>query len=138
MNRPIQLLLVEDSETDIRLTQLAFERSKLESELHVVRDGQAALDYLQRRGGFADAKRPDLVLLDLNLPILSGSEVLARIRDDSGLEKIPVLILTASDAETDIFESFEKQVNCYVTKPADLRRYAGVIEMIEDFWLRSK
>lgn len=138
MNRPIQLLLVEDSETDIRLTQLAFEHSKLESELHVVRDGQAALDYLKRRGDYADAKRPDLVLLDLNLPVLSGSEVLSTVREDNGLLRLPVVILTASEAETDIFESFEKEVNCYVTKPADLRGYSGIIEMIEDFWLRPK
>ncbi|MDQ8185546.1 response regulator [Pelagicoccus sp. SDUM812002] len=134
--RPIEMLLVEDNEADIRLTQIALQQAKLENRLHVVRDGEQALAFLRREGEFKDAVRPDLILLDLNLPRVNGSEVLKEIRGDSNLENLPVVILTTSEAEKDIFESYELHANCYITKPVDLRKFMGVVEMIEDFWKR--
>lgn len=134
--RPIEMLLVEDNEADIRLTEIALQQSKLENRLHVVRDGEQALEFLKREGEYADAVRPDLILLDLNLPKVTGAEVLKEIRETSGLKSLPVVVLTTSDADKDIYESYELQANCYITKPVDLRKFMGVVEMIEDFWAR--
>ncbi len=134
--RPIEMLLVEDNEADIRLTQIALKQAKLDNRLHVVRDGEQALDFLFQRGNYADAVRPDLVLLDLNLPKVNGSEVLKEIREEESLKTLPVVILTTSDADQDIYESYELHANCYITKPVDLRKFMGVVEMIEDFWAR--
>lgn len=134
--RPIEMLLVEDNEADIRLTEIALQQSKLENRLHVVRDGEQALAFLKNEGPFVDAVRPDILLLDLNLPKLGGTEVLKEIRGTKALKSLPVVILTTSDADKDIYESYELQANCYITKPADLRKFMGVVEMIEDFWER--
>lgn len=134
--RPIEMLLVEDNEADIRLTQIALKQAKLDNRLHVVRDGEQALDFLFQRGDYSEAIRPDLVLLDLNLPKLNGAEVLKEIREEEGLKTLPVVILTTSDADQDIYESYELHANCYITKPVDLRKFMGVVEMIEDFWAR--
>lgn len=136
MGRPIEMLLVEDNEADIRLTQIALKQAKLDNRLHVVRDGEQALDFLNKRGAYVDAVSPDLVLLDLNLPKVNGAEVLKEIRADKSLKALPVVILTTSDADQDIYESYELHANCYITKPVDLRKFMGVVEMIEDFWAR--
>ena len=134
--RPIEMLLVEDNEADIRLTQIALKQAKLANTLNVVRDGEEALAYLKREGEYADRKRPDLVLLDLNLPKLNGAEVLKEIREMEEFKSLPVVILTTSDADQDIYKSYELHANCYITKPVDLRKFMGVVEMIEDFWVR--
>lgn len=134
--RPIEMLLVEDNEADIRLTQIALEKAKLANTLNVVRDGEEALAYLKGEGAYAGRKAPDLVLLDLNLPKLNGSEVLKEIREMEEFKRLPVVILTTSDADQDIFQSYELHANCYITKPVDLRKFMGVVEMIEDFWVR--
>lgn len=133
---PIEILLVEDSEADIRLTQIALQQAKRRNRLHVVRDGEQALSHLRREGEFVDVVRPDLVLLDLNLPKLSGAEVLKAIRQDRQLKELPVVVLTTSDAGKDICESYELRANCYITKPVDLRKFLDVVEIIEDFWAR--
>ncbi|EDY82118.1 hypothetical protein VDG1235_1738 [Verrucomicrobiia bacterium DG1235] len=136
IGRPIEMLLVEDNEADIRLTEIALKHAKLANVLNVARDGEEALDYLRGQGKFAGAVRPDLVLLDLNLPKMNGAEVLKAIRDHKDLQSIPVVILTTSDADKDIYESYELHANCYITKPVDLKKFMGVVEMIEDFWVR--
>lgn len=134
--RPIEMLLVEDNEADIRLTQIALKQAKLANTLNVVRDGEEALAYLKGEGEYAGRRRPDLVLLDLNLPKLNGSEVLKEIREMEEFKSLPVVILTTSDADQDIYKSYELHANCYITKPVDLRKFMGVVEMIEDFWVR--
>ncbi|MBK1876334.1 response regulator [Pelagicoccus mobilis] len=134
--RPIEMLLVEDNEADIRLTQIALKQAKLANSLNVVRDGEEALSYLKAEGEYAGRTRPDLVLLDLNLPKLNGAEVLKEIREMDEFKSLPVVILTTSDADQDIFKSYELHANCYITKPVDLRKFMGVVEMIEDFWVR--
>lgn len=135
-SRPIEMLLVEDNEADIRLTQIALKQAKLDNHLSVVRDGEEALLYLRKEGKYAEAVRPDLVLLDLNLPKVNGVEVLKEIREDDLLATIPVVVLTTSDADQDIYKSYELHANCYITKPVDLKKFMGVVEMIEDFWVR--
>lgn len=134
--RPIEMLLVEDNEADIRLTQIALKQAKLANNLNVVRDGEEALAYLKGEGEYEGRRRPDLVLLDLNLPKLNGSEVLKEIRETEEFKSLPVVILTTSDADQDIYKSYELHANCYITKPVDLRKFMGVVEMIEDFWVR--
>lgn len=134
--RSIEILLVEDNEADIKLTQIALRQAKLENRLHVVRDGEEAVAFLCKKGSYVDAVRPDLVLLDLHLPKVSGAEVLTMIREDEQLKNLPVVILSTSDADKDIYESYELHANCYVTKPVDLRKFMAVVEMIEDFWSR--
>ncbi len=133
--RPIEILLVEDSSADVDLTREALEDAKVRNSLHVVRDGVEALAFLHREAPFGAAPRPDLILLDLNLPRKDGREVLAEIKDDSELRRIPVVILTTSEAEQDIVKSYDLHANCYVTKPVDLERFITVIRSIEDFWL---
>jgi CheY-like chemotaxis protein len=133
--RPIEILLVEDSPEDADLTREALEDAKVANNLSVVADGAAALAYLRREGDYAQATRPDLILLDLNLPKKDGREVLAEIKADEELKLIPVVVLTTSEAEQDIVRSYKLHANCYVTKPLDLDQFVTVVKSIEDFWL---
>jgi len=131
---PIEILLVEDNAGDVRLTREALKDAKVLNTLHVVRDGEEAMDYLCRKGKYADAPRPDLVLLDLNLPRKDGREVLAEIKADEDLKRIPVVILTTSKSEEDVLKMYNLHANCYVTKPLDLDQFIRVVQAIEDFW----
>lgn len=131
---PVQILLVEDSPGDIRLTQEVLKQGKVRNDLHVVRDGVEALEYLRREGPNGESQRPDLILLDLNLPRMDGRELLAAIKHDENLCNIPVVILTTSKAEQDILSAYELHANCYITKPVDLDQFVGVVEAIENFW----
>ena len=133
--KPIEILLVEDNPADVRLTQEALKEGKVRNNLYVARDGVEALEYLLRVGKFADAVRPDLVLLDLNLPRKDGREVLSVIKADADLKAIPVVVLTTSSAEADIMKSYKLHANCYITKPVDLAQVVKVIKSIDDFWL---
>ena len=133
--RPIEILLVEDNPGDADLAREALEGSKLHNALHVVGDGVEAMDFLRRKGKHADAPRPDLILLDLNLPKKDGREVLAEIKGDADLKRIPVVILTISKDEEDILKSYNLHANCYITKPIDLSQFLKVVKSIEDFWL---
>lgn len=130
-----QILLVEDNAADIRLTQEALRDAKVLNELHVVRDGVEALDFLHARGAYESAPRPDLVILDLNLPKKDGKEVLADIKADATLRTIPVAVLTTSSQEVDILQSYDLGANCYLTKPVDLDQFLRLVQSIEDFWL---
>jgi chemotaxis family two-component system response regulator Rcp1 len=131
----IEILLVEDNPADVRLTQEALKEAKVRNRLHVVEDGVAAMEFLQREGQYADALRPDLILLDLNLPKKDGREVLEEIKQDSSLKRIPVVVLTTSQAEEDILKTYDLHANCYVTKPVDLDQFITIVRSIEDFWL---
>ena len=131
----LQILLVEDSLPDIELTLEALEDAKFANNVNVVRDGEAAIDYLLRAGPHAGAIRPDLIILDLNLPRRSGQEVLAAIKADDDLRRIPVAILTTSAAEADVVRSYDLGANCYLTKPVDVEQFLRVVQSIEDFWL---
>ena len=134
--KPIDILLVEDNPGDVRLTREALKEGKvLINQLNVARDGVEALAFLRRQGEFSDAVRPDIVLLDLNLPKKDGREVLAEIKNDPELRRIPVVILTTSKAEEDILKSYDMHANCYITKPVDLDQFITVVQSIEDFWL---
>jgi CheY-like chemotaxis protein len=128
-------LLVEDNPGDVRLTQEALREGKVRNHLHVAADGVEAMAYLRREGRHAQARQPDLILLDLNLPKKSGREVLAEIKEDPKLRRIPVVILTVSKAEEDVLKSYNLHANCYITKPVDLDQFLGVVKSIEDFWL---
>lgn len=132
--RPVEILLVEDNPGDVRLMQESFKESKVRNTLHVVRDGVEALAFLRGGGEYADAPRPDLVLLDLNLPKKDGREVLAEIKEDPDLKRIPVVVLTISKAEEDILKSYNLHANCYITKPIDLEQFLGVVKAIDEFW----
>ena len=132
---PIEILLVEDSPADVDLTREALEDAKVRNNLHVASDGVEALAFLRREGRYADAPHPDLILLDLNLPKKDGREVLAEIKADPLLRRIPVVVLTTSEAEQDILQSYDLHANCYVTKPVDLDAFMHVVRSIEDFWL---
>jgi CheY-like chemotaxis protein len=132
---PIEILLVEDSPGDVRLTQEALRDAKVQNILHVVSDGMEATSFLWRQGKYADAPRPDLILLDLNLPKKSGREVLEEIKVDPSLKSIPVVILTTSSAEEDILRSYQLHANCYITKPVDLDQFLKVVKTIDNFWL---
>ncbi|MBA3457032.1 MAG: response regulator [Deltaproteobacteria bacterium] len=132
---PIEILLVEDNPGDVRLTQEALREGKVKNNLHVARDGVEALAYLRREGPYKDAVRPDLVLLDLNLPKKDGREVLAEIKSDPKLKMLPVVVLTTSSAETDIVGTYSQYANCYITKPVDLEQFVKVVKSIDDFWL---
>lgn len=131
----IEILMVEDNPGDVRLTKEALKAAKMLNTLHVVEDGEAALDYLYQRGQYSMASRPDLILLDLNLPKKDGREVLATIKADDTLKSIPVVVLTTSNAEVDILKAYKLNANCYVTKPVDFERFAEIVRTIEDFWL---
>jgi two-component system, chemotaxis family, response regulator Rcp1 len=130
----IEILLVEDNPADVRLTQEALRESKLSNRLHAVGDGEQALRFLRREGEHAESPRPDLVLLDLNLPRLSGREVLAQVKADPDLRRIPVVVLTTSEAEEDIVRSYDLHANAYVRKPVDFHQFTDVVRLIEDFW----
>ena len=133
--KPIEILMVEDNEGDARLAREAMRESKMKNSLHHVADGEAAMAFLRQEGRFADAPRPDLIMLDLNLPRKSGQEVLAEIKSDPDLKRIPVVILTVSSDEVDILRSYNLHANCYITKPLDLAQFMTVVKSIEDFWL---
>ncbi|MBM3155283.1 MAG: response regulator [Chloroflexi bacterium] len=135
MVRPAEILLVEDNPGDVRLTQEALKDAKVLNHLHVAMDGIEALEFLRRQGKYAKAVRPDLILLDLNLPRKDGREVLAEIKEDADLKRIPVVILTVSKAEEDIIKTYNLHANCYITKPVDLDRFIEVVRAIENFWL---
>ena len=132
---PIEMLLVEDNPDDVDLTIEALEDAKIANRLHVVSDGVAALAFLHREGGYVHAPRPDLILLDLNLPKKGGREVLAEIKNDPKLRCIPVVVLTTSSADEDILRAYDLHANCYITKPVDFEQFSRVIHAIEDFWL---
>jgi len=131
----IQILLVEDDPGDVLITREAFAENKVKNQLSVVADGEAALGFLRREGDFASAPRPDLILLDLNLPRKPGHEVLAEIKSDPVLQRIPVVILTTSDAEEDIVRSYDLHANAYVTKPVDFDCFLSVVRQIDDFFV---
>lgn len=133
--RPIEILLVEDNPGDVRLTIEAFKEGKVCNKLNVVEDGAEAMLYLHNEGKYSNVPKPDLILLDLNLPKKDGREVLVEIKSDKELKKIPVVILTTSQAEQDILKSYELNANCYVSKPVEFNQFLNVIKSIEDFWL---
>ena len=133
--RQAEILLIEDSLPDIRLTERAFKSGKLQKKVNVVRDGVAALAYLRKQGEYVDAPRPDIILLDLGLPKKNGAEVLTEIKTDPSLKRIPVIVLTTSDAEEDILDSYNRHANAYTKKPVDMEEFVKTIKMIEDFWL---
>ncbi len=135
MGRPIEILLVEDSPGDVRLTQEAFKESKVKNRLYAVSDGIEAMAFLRKEGKYVNAPRPDLILLDLNLPKKDGRELLAEIKADENLKRIPVVILTISQAEEDVLRTYDLHANCYITKPVDLDKFLKVVRSIEDFWL---
>ena len=137
LDEVIHVLLVEDNPADVRLTQEAFRDGKIHNTLAVVKDGVEAMDFLHRRGKYADAVRPDLILLDLNLPRKDGREVLAEIKADPSLMRIPVVVLTTSRAELDIVKTYDLHANCYVVKPVDFDQFMHVIHSIENFWLSA-
>lgn len=132
--KPIEILLVEDNPGDVRLTREALKEEKICNQLHVAKDGEEALDFLLQRKGFAKAPRPDIILLDLNLPKKSGQEVLAEIKDNPDLRCIPVVILTTSEADEDILKAYENHANCYISKPVDLQKFMDIVKRIETFW----
>jgi len=133
--RPIEIMLVEDNPADVRLTRETLKEGKVRNHLHVVSDGVEALAWLRREGKFTDAARPDVILLDLNLPKKDGREVLAEIKGDRDLGRIPVIVLTISQAEQDILEAYDLRANCFISKPIDLDEFIKVVRSIEDFWL---
>jgi chemotaxis family two-component system response regulator Rcp1 len=132
---PIEILLVEDSPGDVRLTKEALKDGKVANNLHVVEDGEEAMLFLRQRGKFLGAVRPDLILLDLNLPKKDGREVLREIKTDENLKRIPVVILTTSSAEEDVLKTYNDYANCYVTKPMGFDKFISAVKSIEDFWL---
>ena len=134
MSRPVEILLVEDNPGDVRLTREALREGKVHNVLHVVPDGVEALRFLRREDQYAEAVRPDLILLDLNLPKKDGREVLQDVKADPALRNIPVVVLTSSQAEQDIARAYDLHANCYVTKPVDLDQFIHVVRTIEDFW----
>jgi chemotaxis family two-component system response regulator Rcp1 len=133
--KPVEILLVEDNPGDADLAREALENSKVRNTIHWVGDGVEAMAFLRRKGKYKDVPRPDLVLLDLNLPKKDGREVLAEIKTDEDLKRIPVVILTTSREEEDILKSYNLHANCYITKPIDLNQFMIVVKSIEDFWL---
>ncbi len=132
---PYEILLVEDSPGDVRLTKEVLDEASVYNALHVVQDGVEAMAFLRREGVYADAPAPDLILLDLNLPRKTGREVLAEIKQDPALKRIPVVVLTTSAAERDIHEAYGHHANCYITKPFELDQFIHIVKSIEEFWL---
>lgn len=133
--RPIEILLVEDSPGDARLAREGLKESKVRNTMHVVGDGVEAMAFLRREGQYRDVPRPDLILLDLNLPRKDGREVLKEVKEDEDLKRIPVVILTISKDEEDVLRTYNLHANCYVVKPIDLNRFIKVVKAVEDFWL---
>lgn len=133
--RTIRILLVEDNPGDIRLTQEALRSGKILYDLQVVKDGRQAMDFLYKQSPYETAFTPDLVLLDLNLPIVNGREVLAEVKSDPNLKQIPVIILTTSSDERDVSDTYAHDANCYITKPFDFDQFINVIKLIDNFWL---
>ena len=134
-NRQAEILLIEDSLPDVRLTERALKNGTLAKQVSVVRDGEQALAFLRRQGEYANAPRPDIILLDLGLPKKNGAEVLAEIKKDPALKRIPVIVLTTSDAEEDVLDTYDLHANAYTKKPVDMEEFVNTIKMIEDFWL---
>ncbi len=132
---PITILLVEDNPGDVKLTEVALRKGKIQSIMHVAEDGEEALKFLRGQGKWAGSPRPDLILLDLNLPRKNGIEVLQEIKADSLLRRIPVVVLTTSKADEDIVRSYDNHANCYITKPVDLNQFIEVVSSIKDFWI---
>jgi CheY-like chemotaxis protein len=132
--RPIEILLVEDNPGDVRLTREGLKESKVWNNLHVAEDGVEALDFLNCRPPFANAPHPDLIMLDLNLPRMDGRELLAKIKADDELKRIPVVVLTTSEAEEDIIKAYDLHANCYITKPVVFEKFITVVNCIENFW----
>jgi len=135
LSSPIEILLVEDNPGDVRLTQEVLKEGKVHNQLSVVENGVQALSFLKKENGYKDAPTPDLILLDLNMPKKDGREVLLDIKKDKDLKKIPVVVLTTSQAEEDILKVYDLNANCYVSKPVDLAQFIDVVKSIEDFWL---
>lgn len=135
MGTEIEILLVEDNPGDIRLTQEALRECKMHNNLNIVSDGEEALNYLFCKNGYEDKLKPDLILLDLNLPKINGRQILEEIKKTDNLKRIPVVILTTSEAEEDIVKTYDLHANCYITKPVDLNQFIKVIKSINDFWL---
>ncbi|MFC3121712.1 response regulator [Agaribacter flavus] len=132
--RPIEILLVEDNPGDVMLTEEAFSAAKISNTLNVVRDGEEALAYLNKEAGFEDVVLPDLILLDLNLPKIDGREVLDKIKTSEKLKRIPVVVLTSSEAEQDVVKTYDLHANSYVVKPLDLDQFINVVSVVENFW----
>jgi two-component system, chemotaxis family, response regulator Rcp1 len=135
MGRPIEILLVEDNSGDVRLTIEALKEGKVTNNLQIARDGEEAMDLLHRKGKFANAIRPDIIFLDLNLPKKDGREVLTEIKTDESLQYIPVVVLTMSKAEEDILNTYQHHANCYITKPIDMEQFIATMKQVEGFWL---
>jgi two-component system, chemotaxis family, response regulator Rcp1 len=135
LGKPIDILLVEDNPGDARLALESLKESKIRNTIHWVQDGLEAMKFMHRQGSYANAPRADLILLDLNMPKMDGRKVLAEIKSDDDLKRIPVVIFTISKAEEDILKAYDLHTNCYITKPLDLDRFLKVIQSIEDFWL---
>ena len=133
--KEIEILLVEDSPGDVRLTVEALKEAKVHNRLSVVQDGVEAMEFLYKKGSFKDVIRPDLILLDLNLPRKDGREVLTEIKSDPKLRQIPIVVLTTSRAEEDVLRAYNSHANCYITKPVDFKQFMSVVKSIEDFWL---
>ena len=134
-SQPIEILMVEDNPSDVRLTIEAFKDAKVLNNMSVATDGEDALKFLKREGPYKDAPRPDLILLDLNLPKMNGKEVLGEIKRDPDLKRIPVVVLTTSDNEQDVRKAYDLHVNAYVRKPVDLDQFIKIVEAVEGFWL---
>jgi two-component system, chemotaxis family, response regulator Rcp1 len=133
--RPINLLIVEDNPGDVRLIKEALREGRVKNHIHAVADGEEAIAYLYKQNDYSNSPRPDLILLDLNLPRKDGREVLAQIKSDKKLNSIPVVILTSSEAEKDILKAYDLNANCFITKPVELEQFLNVVKSIEDFWL---
>lgn len=137
MFQVVEILLVEDNEADIRLTQEAFKEGRVCNNLHVVKDGEEAMAFLKKEGKYTASPAPDLILLDLNLPRKNGRDVLKEIKEDSSLKKIPVVVLTSSKAEEDIARTYGDHANCYIIKPVDLNQFIAIVQAVEDFWFAA-
>lgn len=135
--RAIVILMVEDNPADVRLTREAFSEAKISNSLYVVSDGVEAMSFLRREPPHADVPRPDLILLDLNLPRKDGREVLAEIKADPSLRRIPVVVLTTSRSDADVLSTYNLHANCYITKPVDLERFLEIVHSVENFWLTA-
>ncbi len=132
--RPIEILLVEDSSTDVMLTKAALKHAKMSNNLHVAKDGVEAMAFLRKEGQYKDAPRPDLILLDLNMPRKDGREVLTEVKADGSLKFIPVVVLTTSQAQEDIMKAYGLHANCYISKPVDFEQFTNVVRAIDNFW----